>query len=226
MFQEDIRSANNFATYINQEAPERMLEKDDYGLNNLTMVKQQKLQAFHKWLHKQKAQDFDLNDVDVLSSFDANAMATILAEERQGGTMHGQGKYNKETKDQGMTLLLFKGDQKDWKSWNKKFKTFLSQQRWSDGKPYIYVIVDLAKESKSIQDLCKGTKLSRKDYEEDNFKVSQWLQMALADGSALIFAEKHDGDGRLGYQELLVIYQNNEEKLNWLQELWNILKTI
>jgi len=137
--------------------------------------------------------------------------------------MHGQGKFNKGTKDLGMALLLFKGNQKDLKSWNKKFKTFLS---WSNGKPYIYVIVDLAKESKSIQDLCKGTKLSRKDFEEDNFKVSQWLQMALADGSALIFAEKHDEDSWLCYQELLVIYQNNEEKLNWLQELWNILKTI
>jgi len=43
MFQEDIRNADNFATYINQEALERILEKDDYGLNNLTMVKQQKL---------------------------------------------------------------------------------------------------------------------------------------------------------------------------------------
>ncbi len=43
MFQEDIGSANDFTTYINQEALERMLEKNDYGLNNLTMVKQQKL---------------------------------------------------------------------------------------------------------------------------------------------------------------------------------------
>jgi len=43
MFQEDIRSADDFATYIDQEALERMLEKSDYGLNNLTMVKQQKL---------------------------------------------------------------------------------------------------------------------------------------------------------------------------------------
>jgi len=43
LFQEDIRSANDFATYIGHEALERMLEKDDYGLNNLSMVKQQKL---------------------------------------------------------------------------------------------------------------------------------------------------------------------------------------
>jgi len=113
MFQEDIRSANDFVTYIDQEALERMLAKDDYGLNHFTMVKQQKLQAFHKWLYKQKAQDFDLNDVDVLSSFNANAMAAILAEEWQGGTMRGQGKYNKGIKDLGMTLPLFKGDQKD-----------------------------------------------------------------------------------------------------------------
>jgi len=227
LFQEDIRSANDFATYIGHEALERMLEKDDYGLNNLSMVKQQKLRAFHKWLCKQKAQEFDLSDVDVLSSFDANAMATILAEERQsGGMIREHGGLNRGTKDLGMTLPLFKGNQKDWKSWNKKFRTFLNQQRQDDGKPYIYVIVDLAKENQSVQDLCKGTKLSGKNYEEDNFKVSQWLQMALADGSALIFAENHDGDGRSGYKELLVIYQNDENKINRLQELWNKLKVI
>jgi len=153
-------------------------------------------------------------------------MATILAAERQSGMMHEHGKFNKGTKDLGMTLPLFKGNQKDWKSWNKKFWTFLNQQRQSNGKPYIYVIVDLAKENKSVQDLCKGTKLSGKDYKKDNFKVSQWLQMALADGSALVFAEKHDEDSWSGYQELLVIYQNDENKLNWLQELWNKLKMI
>jgi len=43
--------------------------------------------------------------------------------------------------------------------------------------------------------------------------------MALADGSALVFAEKHDGDGQSGYQELLLIYQNDENKINQLQEL-------
>jgi len=74
-----------------------MLEKDDYGLNSLFMVKQQKLQAFHRWLHKQKTQEFDLNDVNILSSFDANAMATILAEERQSGTIHEHGRLNKGT---------------------------------------------------------------------------------------------------------------------------------
>jgi len=84
------------------------------------MVKQQKLQAFHKWLHKQKAQDFDLNNVDVLSSFDANAMVTILAEERKNGMMREHGNYNNGTKDLGMTLPLFKGNQKDWKSFLKK----------------------------------------------------------------------------------------------------------
>jgi len=154
-------------------------------------------------------------------------MATILAEERQsGGMIREHGGLNRGTKDLGMTLPLFKGNQTDWKSWNKKFRTFLNQQRQDDGKPYIYVIVDLAKENQSVQDLCKGTKLSGKNYEEDNFKVSQWLQMALADGSALIFVENHDGDGRSGYKELLVIYQNDENKINRLQELWNKLKVI
>jgi len=79
MFQEDIRSADNFATNIDQEVLDRMLEKDNYGLNTLSMVKQQKLWAFHRWLHKQKTQELDLNDVNILNSFNVNAMATILA---------------------------------------------------------------------------------------------------------------------------------------------------
>ncbi len=73
--------------------------------------------------------------------------------------------------------------------------------------------------NQSIQDLCKGTRLSGKDYDEDNFKVSQWLQMALANGLALVFVEKHNGDGQLGYKELLTVYQNDENKINQLQEL-------
>jgi len=43
LFQEDIKSANDFVTYIDHEALEKMLEDDDYGLNDLTMVNQQKL---------------------------------------------------------------------------------------------------------------------------------------------------------------------------------------
>jgi len=42
MFQKDNRSADNFANYINQEAFDQMLENDDYGLNTLSMVKQQR----------------------------------------------------------------------------------------------------------------------------------------------------------------------------------------
>jgi len=108
-------------------------------------------------------QEFNLQDVKVLNSFDANAMATILAEKRHNGTMHEHSSLNKGTKDLGMTLPLFKGNQNDWKNWNKKFRMFLNQQGRSDGKLYIYVIVDLAKENQSIQDQCKGTKLSGQD---------------------------------------------------------------
>jgi len=39
---------------------------------------------------------------------------------------------------------------------------------------------------------------------------------SLADGLALIFV---DGHGQLGYKELLTVYQNDENKINQLQEL-------
>jgi len=60
-----------------------------------------------------------LNDVDILSTFDVNAMVNILAEERQNVPLHEHGSLNKGTKVLGMTLPLFKGNQKDWKNWNK-----------------------------------------------------------------------------------------------------------
>jgi len=50
--------------------------------------------------------------------------------------------------------------------------------------------------------------------------------MELADGSAVIFAEKRNGDGCLGYKELLTVYENDEKKLNWLQEIQQKLKLI
>jgi len=68
--------------------------------------------------------------------------------------------------------------------------------------------------------------LSGKNYDEDNFKLSQWLQIALADSSALVFAEKHGGDGQSTYKELLMVYQNDENKINLLQELQQRLMLI
>jgi len=49
LFQEDILTPNDFATFLNQAALNRMLSSNNYGLNKLSVVKQQKFQAFHKW---------------------------------------------------------------------------------------------------------------------------------------------------------------------------------
>jgi len=143
LFQEDILTPNDFTTFLDQAALNRMLSSNNYGLNKLSVLKQQKFRAFHKWLWQQKAQDFDLSDTNILDSFDAKALATILAEEGSNGMMRECDGYNKGTKKIGVMLPTFKGDQSGWELWNNKIKTFLSQQRRSNGKPYIYVIVDL-----------------------------------------------------------------------------------
>jgi len=65
---------------------------------------------------KQKAQKFILQYVNFWNSFDANAMTTILTEERQSATICEHVRMNKGTKDPGMTLPMFKGDQNDWKN--------------------------------------------------------------------------------------------------------------
>jgi len=50
LFKEDILTPNDFATFLDQAALNRMLSSNDYGLNKLSVLKQQKFRAFHKWL--------------------------------------------------------------------------------------------------------------------------------------------------------------------------------
>jgi len=88
LFQEDILTPDDFATFLNQAAFIRMLSSNNYGLNKLSVVKQQKFRAFHKWLWQQKAQEFDLSDTDILDSCNAKALTTILANEGSNGMMH------------------------------------------------------------------------------------------------------------------------------------------
>jgi hypothetical protein len=64
------------------------------------------------------------------------------------------------------------------------------------------VIANYKKESKMIQHQIKGVKLHSALFDRDNFKVAQWLESALADGTALVYAETHPGDGRCVYQAL------------------------
>jgi len=63
-------------------------------------------------------------------------------------------------------------------------------------------------------------------FNNDNFKVSQWLEMALADGSAYMYTKIHEGNGCKSYQELLKVYQCDNKQMNCLHDLREQLKKI
>jgi len=60
----------------------------------------------------------------------------------------------------------------------------------------------------------------------DNFKVSQWLELALADGSAYVYTRLHKGNGHLCYKEPFKMYQNDAKEKNQLQELHKKVKNV
>jgi len=55
-----------------------------------------------------------------LDSFNAKALATILAKEGSNGMMCEHDGYDKGTKEIGVMLPTFKGDQSGWKLWNNE----------------------------------------------------------------------------------------------------------
>jgi len=129
--------------------------------------------------------------------------------------MREHARAQKGTKDPQVSYPTFKGDQASWKNWDSKWQAFICHQHNDDGIPLIYVIADIGtKEDEWVQDQCKGAKLSGKGFNMDNFKVLQWLELALADGSAYVYTRLHKGNGCLCYKELLKMYQNDAKEKN------------
>jgi len=113
LFQEDSLTPNDFATFLNQAALNRMLSSNYYGLNKFSVVKQQKFRAFHWWLSR----PFGCQHIGFIW---CKALVATLANEGSSVLMHECDGYDKGAKDLGMTLPTFKGDQSGWKLWNNK----------------------------------------------------------------------------------------------------------
>jgi len=90
----------------------------------------------------------------------------------------------------------------------------------------LYVIIDLTKEKLAIQKQIKAAKWTGKNYEHDNFKVAQWLEMALVDGMMHVYAKKHPGDSCNAFVDLHQTYQSESKSKTKIWELHNKLKTI
>jgi hypothetical protein len=93
--------------------------------------------------------------------------------------------------------------------------------------PLLYIILRARKEELSIRCQIKGTTLSGKRFDLDNFKVSQMLEMALAeDGGASVHSRKFPGDGRSAYLSMHSQYQSTSKNETRVQEVRNKFKTL
>jgi hypothetical protein len=213
----------SFARFFNKSALSELFTQE-YGLDKIPMLVKQRIKIFHRWLQKCHNEGEDLLHIN-LEKFNDKVLESLIDEEGDGAsTVRGRGSMS--IKDSGLSLPTFNGNQPSYKIWNSKWRAFLSNMKNEEGHPLIYVIVDSKKESKSIQKQIKGTKLNGSRFDRDNFKVAQWLEIALADGSAHVYARKHPGDGRNGYQDLHCTYQSDSKNETRIQELNNKLKTI
>jgi len=61
-----------------------------------------------------KAQEFDFLDANILNSFDAKVLATILTNEGSNCMMHEYDGFNKGTKNPGLTLAAHIQGQPEW----------------------------------------------------------------------------------------------------------------
>jgi hypothetical protein len=121
-------------------------------------------------------------------------------------------------------LPTFSGNQSQYKVWRQKWRAYLGTMKNTDGIPLLYVIVNARKERRLVRHKIKGASLKGSQFEIDNFKVSQLLESALADGSASIYM--HAGDGRRAYLDLDKQYAGSFCKETPVQEIMSKLKTL
>jgi hypothetical protein len=88
------------------------------------------------------------------------------------------------------------------------------------------VVVHKRKERSSVRHQLRGASLKGSQFQIDNFKVSQLLEIALADGSASIFTATHPGNGRRAYLDLDDQYAGSFCQEIRVQEIMAKLKAI
>lgn len=179
---------------------------------------------FHRWLNERHGAGVSLVGIQ-LDGLNDSVMATLVeANTRQSASRVREGTSGKGT---GLTLPTFSGNQGQYKVWNLKWRAYLGTLKNADGVPLLlYVIVRARKEKRSVRHQIKGASLKGSQFDIDNFRVSQLLESALADGTASIFTTTHEGDGRSAYLDLDRQYAGSFRKETRVTEIMAKLKTL
>ena len=214
-------SPNTFARLFTSSALDALFKTD--LLRTIMILVMERVKMFHRWLNERHSAGESLTGIS-LDRFTDTAMASLVEADSRGSVRRGHdGATSKGT---GLSLPTFNGVQANFKVWNQKWRAYLGTLKNTDGIPLLYVIVQLQKEKASVRRQLQGASLKGSQFQTDNFKVSQLLESALADGSAYIYTSSHSGDGRRAYLELVRQYAGSFRQETRVQEIMAKLKSI
>ena len=203
--------------------PRWMLLFQKEHLNDLRILVVERVKMFHRWLNDRHGAGVSLIGI-ALDGFTDQAMATLVEADSRGSVKRERD--GASGKGAGLSLPTFNGVMSQYKVWNQKWRAYLGTMKNADGIPLLYVIVDALKETASVRHQIEGANLKGARFETDNFKVSQLLESALADGSASIYSATHQGDGRRAYLDLDRQYDGKFRRETRVQEITAKLKTL
>ena len=107
---------------------------------------------------------------------------------------------------------MFNGNQQAYEVWCHKMRAFLNSMHNDEGILLYYVIAELKEEKPKFQKKCKDVKYQGKLYDRDNFRVGQWLESALAEGSGHVYVKKYAGDGRRIFKNLNAVFRSGAKR--------------
>ncbi|MCK7580948.1 MAG: hypothetical protein MZV65_38610 [Chromatiales bacterium] len=193
-------------------------------LTTLKILVVERVRMFHRWLNERHKAGVSLTRID-LDKFDDNVMASLVEAASRGSTARERSSSSGKDSS-GISLPTFSGSQSQYKVWNSKWRAYLGNLKNADGIPLLYVVVHKRKERSSVRHQLRGASLKGSQFNIDNFKVSQLLEIALADGSASIFTAQHPGNGRRAYLDLDDQYAGSFRQETRVQEIMAKLKTL
>jgi len=154
-----------------------------------------------------KAQYRQVLKVIDLLIFNDEMMETLVKEDNDEGLAHGCNNTS-TSKESGVQLPTSNGNQLAYTVWHTRLRTFLCSMKNEEGLLLYYVIADVKKKKPAIQKQLKDVKYTGKNYDQDNFRVAQWLESALAEGLAHVYVKKHPGVARHMFKDLHEVYHS------------------
>jgi hypothetical protein len=208
-----------FARLFSQSALDSLFEK--HQLSDLRILVVQRVKMFHRWLNDWHGAGKSLTGI-ALEGFTDQVMATLVDADSRGSAKRERDSMS--SKGTGLSLPTFSGNQSQYKVWRQKWQAYLGTMKNADRIPLLYIIVNARKERRLVRHQIKGASLKGSQFDVDNFKVSQLLESALADGSASIYTTMHAGNGRRAYLDLDKQYAGSFRKETRVQEIMSKLK--